>query len=269
MPNWVFNSMGVNGTSEELRKFVEQAGKPTPENYDEVLSGNYTGNSDKFSFWNFVTPPAEILDVYFGVAKQEKPEGYDKWSNKEQLAHDLKFQGNNSYDWNIREWDTKWDANDVEIYEAPDFSLPNASIGIQFSTAWSIPEKVFEAMVRQFPTLDFDIECEEEQGWGATFVSEAGSLITTASWDIPDSHADYEERGRDCWACESGDEDDLYDDCPRATKEFAVVVQTTIKVNAQSEEQAWELANAQHENGTDTLVWVVDANGTRIYPTLK
>jgi hypothetical protein len=73
-------------------------------------------------------------------------------------------------------------------------------------------------MVEQHPELGFEFYNEEEQGWGVEFVGENGELSMTKEWDIPDSHKDYEDLGQDCRGCEnysdSGDQDDLYGDCP-------------------------------------------------------
>ena len=52
------------------------------------------------------------------------------------------------YDWRLQNWDTKWDAYDVEVIdEDPD------CIEIQFDTAWSPPEAICSAMREQYPDL--------------------------------------------------------------------------------------------------------------------
>jgi hypothetical protein len=162
------------------------------------------------------------------------------------------------------------------------------SLGYSFNTAWSIPEPVFNAIVRKFPTLDFEFWSEEEQGWGAEFTSSDGdeegerSLIMTKEWDIPDSHQDYVDRDREeSCSCQSDPDDDeyWYDDCPRPEKEFEVVVRQVIRITAKSAESAWEIANGVLENFTnaeqpngvriseDSVAWV-EEDGVRVYPTL-
>ena len=67
------------------------------------------------------------------------------------ISHRFKSTGKADdrwYDWRLQNWDTKWDAYDVEIIdEAPD------CIEIQFDTAWSPPEAICSALREQYPDL--------------------------------------------------------------------------------------------------------------------
>ena len=49
------------------------------------------------------------------------------------------------YDWRIQNWDTKWDAYDVEIIDDDPENLE-----IEFNTAWSPPEAVCHALREKF-----------------------------------------------------------------------------------------------------------------------
>ena len=49
------------------------------------------------------------------------------------------------YDWRVQNWDTKWDAYDVEVVD-PD----PENMEIQFNTAWSPPEAICHALREQF-----------------------------------------------------------------------------------------------------------------------
>ncbi len=52
------------------------------------------------------------------------------------------------YDWRLQNWDTKWDAYDVEVIdEDPD------CIEIQFDTAWSPPTAICNELREQYPDL--------------------------------------------------------------------------------------------------------------------
>jgi hypothetical protein len=287
MPNWVDNWVGISGTEADLTAFLEKAGKPYPtkhsnynpetKEYEQVDATN----ESPFSFWNFIEP--EDKEAYFGSPSGNKPEGYEGWTSEQKMAHDLKFTGNGWYDWNVRNWGTKWDANDVNVDEVVTDGKGNASVSITFNTAWSIPEPIFKAMVEQHQTLSFDFECEEEQGWGAKFTAtdEDGerSLTMIEEWDIPDCHADYDSRGRECVCSWDDDEENWYEDCPALVKEFAVVVSRTYSIKATSAERAWELAQDQLLNGEGNLpdgVEVLDEDtvfvkdlltNERIFPT--
>ena len=52
------------------------------------------------------------------------------------------------YDWRVKNWDTKWDAYDVEVTDDdPD------QFEVTFNTAWSPPEAICNALREQYPDL--------------------------------------------------------------------------------------------------------------------
>lgn len=232
MPNWVFNRVTITGDEANLNKFIEKAKQPYPTfhkgDFVEKEDGTKTydasivkeqEHTSALSFWNFKKP--ENVEVYFG-ASDYKPEGYDALSTEEKMAVSMRFSSDGWYDWNIREWGTKWDASDSEL--GGDSKL--GEISYAFNTAWSPAEGAFREMVAQHPELSFEFYCEEEQGWGVEFEGTDGELSVTKEWDIPNSHQDYVDLDWECRACEyfsdSGDQDDLHDDCPgnkKATEE--------------------------------------------------
>lgn len=202
MPNWVFNSVGVTGTPEQIDAFLENAKKPTP----------FCANDDhqrEFNFHSFITPPADKVDEYLGRS------GFIDGK----IVGDGEF---NWYQWNNANWDTKWNACDVQI----DRFSPTG-VTVRFDTAWSPPMPIFKALGEQFPHLDFDIEYEEEQGWGGALNYVKGELTFESDWDIPSSHEEYASRGRDCICSWEDDDENWYEDCPR---EGAGMIDNTITV---------------------------------------
>lgn len=193
MPNWVFNTVRIEGSPEDLLKFKEHAdkGHEAPEGYRQ---------DGVFSFWNFVQPKPEILEEYWGEPKQAHG-----------LAEALKMEGNHWYEWNNRNWGTKWDAcNPALNHEDP------SHYRYDFDTAWAPPEPVFQAMVAQWPSLTFAVTSIEEQGWGVTYEGKDGTLRETDSWDIPDTHAEYVKRQGYCHHCEEVDDLEwMFEDCPK------------------------------------------------------
>ena len=207
MPNWVSNNVVVTAESKaELDAFLEKA-------KGEQSKVRSEGN-EKFHFGGFIHPSDEELPYYKGEIEEEKPEGWDELSSAEQLAHKLKFEGRDWYDWNVRNWGTKWDACDVVVDES---QLNVGVLAYHFSTAWSPAEGAYQRMVEQHPTLAFSFHCEEEQGWGVEYDSVSGELVETNSWDIPDSHADYVGRDNEdgCVCSYEDDQDEWYNDCPK------------------------------------------------------
>lgn len=302
MPNWVYNYVSISGKTEDLIAFARKAEQ---QHETQWLSEEWVRNEDgtntripeeerkveielsgksDLSFWNFIRPTDEELPYYFGhlVKEEDKPD--PDATLDERMAKAMLFSGSGWYDWNIRNWGCKWDANDAELSTdlAELDGQTHSTLSYRFSTAWAVPQPIFEAMVKQHPELDFDFESEEEQGWGVKFTSSDGeedgeerSLIETESWDIPASHADYVARdNEDGCVCNWGDEeDDWFEDCPRSEKDFYVVITKTYRVTTHSAENAWELAqdndpDEQMELLDETQIWVKGENGERLYPTL-
>ena len=52
------------------------------------------------------------------------------------------------YDWRLQNWDTKWDAYDVEVTDDDP-----EQVEIEFNTAWSPPEAICNALREQYPDV--------------------------------------------------------------------------------------------------------------------
>lgn len=212
MPNWVYTTMTVTGHKQLLDKFQEKAAKPYTSRHTGTWTDgkfdpdaiNVVENKSELSFWNFIAPAD--LDAYFG--EEKKPDNYEAMTPDERLAESMKFAGDNWYNWNVRNWGTKWDANEVTLDEG-------GALSYQFSTAWSPAEGAFKAMIEQHPNLQFEFVNIEEQGWGVVFESKNGELVEVRSWDIPSSHQEWEDTGGECSRCLWEDQSDWYEDCPK------------------------------------------------------
>jgi hypothetical protein len=62
-----------------------------------------------------------------------------------------KYGARSWYEWSIQHWGTKWNACDPEVTDNGDSSLH-----VKFDTAWDFPFPIFEKLVTDFPTLDFE-----------------------------------------------------------------------------------------------------------------
>ena len=52
------------------------------------------------------------------------------------------------YDWRVMNWDTKWDAYDVEVIDED-----HDCVEIQFNTAWSPPEAICNQLREDYPDI--------------------------------------------------------------------------------------------------------------------
>ena len=187
MPNWVFNNITVYGDDKKLDKVQNR------------LKAEYKGveNGD-VNFLNFIAPPEENWEEYNTV-------GVPGLSTEDKENHPV-F---NWYDWNCENWGTKWNACESNV------NLIKKELFISFETAWSPPRQFMDAFFAYLVELGLEAHYtwEEEQGFGASLSLIDGEVELTEEWDIPTSHADFEDRGNDC-PCEVWGEE-AYDDCPK------------------------------------------------------
>lgn len=187
MPNWVFNNITVYGDDKKLDKVQNR------------LKAEYKGveNGD-VNFLNFIAPPEENWEEYNTV-------GVPGLSTEDKANHPV-F---NWYDWHCDNWGTKWNACD------PSVNQHNNELLISFETAWSAPGGFMEAFFAYLVELGLEAHYtwEEEQGYGANFSLIDGKVELTEEWDMPTSHADFEDRDNQC-PCEMWEEE-MYDDCPK------------------------------------------------------
>jgi hypothetical protein len=197
MPNWVYNNIHIEGDKKKVTDLLALLAKP----YKEHDNG-------EMNFFNLIAPPDEHWDAYNcgNVSFEDKGRNPYNW-----------------YDWNGRNWGTKWNAcgdGGVEEHILPDGTL---HAYISFDTAWSPPRPVIEALAKLVGEsgLTMSYSWEEEQGFGADYewhISEQGigQLVCVEEWDIPASHADHEKRDKVCGCEWSDDPEYWYDDCPRS-----------------------------------------------------
>lgn len=206
MPNWVYNTLAVTGEPELVEEFRVAISQPYESRHAESVWDEETKTWNQipkvqmiesvFSAWNIIHPEDEILDEYFSVADAERP-------------------ANNWYAWNLKNWGTKWGACDSEILDDETYSGVR-TILYKYETAWGTLGQEFMAKMSQmFPFLIFHLEYEEEQGWGGEESWKNGDCYFSSEYDIPNSHADYQERDRDCICVIEDDQEYWFSDCPR------------------------------------------------------
>ena len=234
MPNWVFNSLVVSGEQSALDKMVEQLNQPFEKHFPDSKFNQETKEWEKtpdvqvydnpvFAFWNIVKPTD--LDAYYETdvfkgSKNIKPN--DNESFMAEFVRSMR-EDQDWYHWNCRNWGTKWD---VAVVNGKDYSdtimtvNDDGSVMYHFQTAWSPVGEVLMKLSEMYPTLEFDYEYEEEQGWGGTCTFVGGEDIACDEWEIPMSHSDYKERDKEC-SCEYDDTPEYwYQDCPVDTTKY-------------------------------------------------
>ena len=237
MPNWVFNTLVVSGEQSALDKMVEQLNQPFVKHFPEhkFEDGGIVWVADEqhydnpvFAFWNIVKPTD--LEAYYETdtfkgnknIKVNEDGKMDGESFMQEFVRSMK-EDQDWYHWNCRNWGTKWDVavdNKSEYPNTIKTVNDDGSVMYHFQTAWSPVGEVLMKLSEMYPTLEFDYEYEEEQGWGGSCTFLGGEDIACDEYNSPESHADYKERDKEC-QCEWDDTPEYwYQDCPVDTTKF-------------------------------------------------
>jgi hypothetical protein len=185
MPNWVFNGLTIEGNPDQINKLVEQLNRPFKQVHDnwdmetkEMRKQLYTYPSPVFAFHNIYNHTEDNVsdDVYVSQPDHSKSP--------------LDFSGNDWYNWNVRNWGTKWDVavgpedkySDTYI-EGPTQNGENLVVYYNFHTAWSPPFPAIAKLSAQYPSLLFTISYEEETGWGGECEFLRGEQLKGSEYD--------------------------------------------------------------------------------------
>ena len=171
MPNYVRNLIKiVGGDFQTVADFMKSEGRPFDFNklipmpptmlYLKKYNGISRQSELGFKYWSAPTK----ADKYALIA-EFKVKGYDLRSTlKEGLDRYLAYKdcGHwNSLDWAVANWQTKWNALDVNVN--------SSDRTIFFNTAWCAPIPIYKALAKQFPTHKISIKYYDEGGYFAGY----------------------------------------------------------------------------------------------------
>ena len=209
MPNWVYNSLTIEGEPALIAKVKAQLNKPFQQKHD---SYNHTTGKMELVDTLYPNPVFAFHNIYNhiedGVSEYEYLQQSD---HTVPIAQAMTFQGNNWYDWNVRNWGTKWDVAVRHDEEYPDTELMEESettLAYRFNTAWSPPMPAIQRLSAQYPNLAFNLSYEEETGWGGEYDYQDGQEMEIESYDWKCRECDNtEDETPYCETCE-------HDMCP-------------------------------------------------------
>ena len=199
MPNWVYNGLTVEGNPDSVKKMMAQLNQPFTMIHDSwdvstntYMKKNTLYSSPVFAFWNIIKPTD--LDTYMA---QPAP-----------VTLPMDFSGDDWYNWNVRNWGTKWDVAVSSTDKAPDTTMedtPNGDnhvVHYNFETAWSRPMPALINLSSQYPDLLFTLSYEEETGWGGELEILRGVVISESEWDNMCRECDAKDCMEWCEECE-------------------------------------------------------------------
>jgi hypothetical protein len=208
MPNWVFNTLTIQGPKEEIDSIKDRLNKPftlAQETYgmgDISTSGfptkikEVTYSNPVFAFFNIhsykddgITDEEYACQPNHGDIDMKSPDWFAK-----SIAH-AKTQ-KDWYSWNTTNWGTKWDiaVRDDEEYSNTEL-VQHESKGednwlvYRYETAWSPAVTILTKLSNLVPNSVLTLEYEEETGWGGEYEIIRGEVKELV---------EYENRCRDC-----------------------------------------------------------------------
>jgi hypothetical protein len=206
MPNWVYNSLSIEGEPALIADVKRMLNRPFVQKHDnwnsetrEMEVKDFTYNNPVFAFHNIYN------HLQAGISDEE----YIKQPDHSKSP--LDFSGNNWYDWNVTNWGTKWDVavhDDKEYSDTELMEETETSLAYRFNTAWSPPMPAIAKLSEQYPTLVFTLSYEEETGWGGeyNFVNGEEDVVESYGWKCRECDH-IEEDTPYCEECE-------FDTCP-------------------------------------------------------
>lgn len=218
MPNWCYNYLSVEGPQEQIDKLKKQLNTPFQQKHDSW--NPETGKMEKkdvmypnpvFAFHNIYNHTQDgVSDEVYQNAEVTRDPNATPDEAIAQIAFEM-ANGNGWYDWNVRNWGTKWDVAvswDEEYPETEIYDEQDNSIGYKFNTAWSPPFPAIEKLSQQYPDLEFDLSYEEETGWGGDTIFVAGEQSNVEEYGWKCRECDHtEDETPYCETCE-------FDMCP-------------------------------------------------------
>jgi len=197
MPNWCFNGLTVEGNPDLVNDLVRIVNRPFVMIHDnwnmetgemEVKQTTYPNPVFAFhNIWNHRQEGITDLEYVKQPKRSELPLDDGQWWKEMQEIAEV---DNSWYNWNCRNWGTKWDVAVSSDNEYPDTYMEgpvdnggNLVVYYNFQTAWSPPFPAMEKLSAQYPSLLFTLSFEEETGWGGECEFLRGEMISESSYD--------------------------------------------------------------------------------------
>jgi hypothetical protein len=234
MANYVYMSVNAQGDHDAMTA-LRTALNTKPRLVDDK---DWDPDKDQFSYHAFITPDQDVTDTEYHST--------NGWKDGVQVGN----TPGNWYNWNLANWNTKWDANEVAITWATNDEGELWGMSVSFNSAWDAPYPVFKAMTEQHPKIDWTFDWEEEQGWGGRAQGVGGDYEVLREWDIPNSHKDWADLEQDdrCVCSWEDDKTEWYEDCPgwlpKTTTTYTIQVVHTYEVEARHEAGAIDAIEA-------------------------
>ena len=163
MPNWCSNGMELKGDKYHRQEFVDK--------------------NKGYSMWD-TTKVNEYHALSFHASVP--------CLKKHIKAHQKSTSDNGWYGWCNKNWGTKWEAIESEVYHSDN------GTSYSFETAWGSPVEYVKKVSRMYPHIEFHVTWAEEGGCGGTYMYQGGECfydtqMTTKQWRDYQGYDDEED----------------------------------------------------------------------------
>jgi len=106
----------------------------------------------------------------------------------------------NWYEWKLANWGTKWNTYDGDCDD-----IGNGTAVLNFQTAWSLPEPIFNEMAFMYRDLEFAIECVEEGGFFSGTINIANGIFED---NLSADDAQWKRLAEEMMGCDFSEDED-------------------------------------------------------------
>ena len=217
MPNWVYNTLTIQGPKQEVDMIKDRLNRPFTLAQETFGMGDISssGFPTKIQQVTYSNPVFAFFNIHSykddGITDEEyacQPDrGGIDINDPDWFRKSVEFAKTQKdwYSWNNSNWGTKWDVAVSNDDKYPDTVLhEHKSEGEDqwlvygFQTAWSPPAPAMEKLSALGPNCVLTLEFEEETGWGGEYEFVNGEMT---------AEHDYGNKCRDC------DAEDTLDYC--------------------------------------------------------
>jgi Ferredoxin-like domain in Api92-like protein len=161
---------------------------------------------------NNVVSPVNIVENEEERLKQEDPSRFITVEHSLSLID--KYGANNWYDWSIKNWGTKWEAQ--IMYTSGLEDTDDNTLVVDFDTAWSPPTKFFDYLANEFPDTKIELKSVEPNMDFSLYATwEKGANEHFVEYESADSQIGREMLGDDFFDDDMDEEIEEENDTPK------------------------------------------------------
>jgi hypothetical protein len=188
MPNWVWNTLTIQGPKEQVDFIKDKLNSPYTKSHD---NWNPETRQMEVKEYKYSNPVFAFHNIYNHIEDNVPNEVYlNQPDHTLPIAEQMQFKTNDWYSWNVRNWGTKWDVAVHDDDKWPESELLEYKsegddhwVVYKFNTAWSPPAPAMEKLSALVPNCVVTLSFEEETGWGGEYEFVNGDLTAESGYD--------------------------------------------------------------------------------------